>query len=115
MSKVRYLGIFKDASYSSYDREYMDAYTSIEDAKEAMRSRQSEYDYVTTYRENADGLHVLWESRRYTIFPATTQSAVMELYKVQDGESRDGALYVADSPTHRLTIGGRGGVIKENY
>lgn len=112
--KVRYLGTFHGASYGSYDIVDMDAYSSIEAARSSLFHRLvDEMDYVTTYRQNADGEYIRWENERFTRFPGTTKQDSIELHKVINDDN--GVLTIADGPYYRLTMGPREGVKVERY
>ncbi len=112
--KIKYLATYHGPSYFSFYLENMEAFTSIQAAKDEMWRRQRmSYGYTTTYRENAQGYYVKWEDDVKYDFPGTTSEDTMELYGVTEFEP---GVFIRDGePTYRLSIGERGGIVKENY
>lgn len=113
MSNIKYLAKYNGPSYASYDLGKMESFNSFYEAKCEMHRRQSMgYGYTTTYRQNEDGLYVLWESEGRYDFPGTTTEDTMDLYSVTAAE---GAYRCQPEPFIRLFVGPRGGIRLENY
>lgn len=112
--KIKYLATYNGPSYGGWDSyEQMDAFSSIEDARQAMSLRQGGHDYVTTYKENDDNFYVPWSRGQYTEFPGTTTEDRMDLYLAVDLD--DGEYSRGDDPMYRLTVGPRGGIKVEKW
>lgn len=113
--RIKYLATYHGPAYFSLGGlDFMEAFTSIQSAKDEMHRRQTMgYSYTTTYNENADGDYVKWEDSARYDFPTTTNEDTMELYGVT--ESEPGVFVRHNEPSYRLSIGERGGIVKENY
>lgn len=111
---IRYFGTFHDASYSSYDMEFMTGYTSVRDAGDSLLRRyQMGRDDRPEFRENASGFYVPWEETMYN-FPAVTENASIILYRAT--WKRDERVYDRGfMGEYRLTIGPRSGVVVEKW
>ena len=114
-TRIKYLATYNGPSYGGpWAPERMDGFTSLSAAKASMWCRQHNgYDITQAFIINDEQMWV-WAGEDYTRFPATTPEDHMELYEVI-GDGPYGSLQVADSPSIRLTVGPRGGVIKESY
>ncbi len=107
----KYFGAYHGPSYGSLDSEYLMAFRSMADAKEAFRSFQSGWVAYDELYLNPDGLYVPWRTGAYVSTPGTTERDYMDL---RIGELRDRGQYaVSDLVHYRLTLGPRGGVVIE--
>lgn len=112
--RTKYLAKYYGPSYFSYGLEEMEAFTSIQAAKDEMwRRLNMSYGYTTMYRENAQGYYVKWEDDIKYDLPGSTNEDTMELYGVTEFEP--GVFIRNAEPSYRLSHGPRKGVVKENY
>lgn len=130
MSNIKYFSSYSGPSYGLLDQTHMDGHTSLYEAMQAMRARQSGYDYPRSFKEDAYGVHHLEGdgSREYTLFPATSNEDVMWVYWAipdfedytvldKDGNEvhkrrRSGGYTIGDL-AYCITVGARGGVRSE--
>lgn len=80
MKKVKYLGVYTGASYFSYLTEYVMAFSSLAEAREAFRDFYDGHVRYDEYRENADGLYVLWERNKHSDTPGASEDDVLYVY-----------------------------------
>lgn len=113
--RVRYLASYSGPSYDTWgEPEYMDAYKSIEAARDAFKARQKGFQECTyAFQKNNDDLWS-FDSSQWVDWPATTDQDRMELYPVI-GDGMFKTLQVDNYPIIRIVAGPRGGAIVERY
>lgn len=98
-------GFFDDCSYMSASLE---RFTSISDAKAQLRARYESNGHlhcpVRYVHRTADGAEYLTAEDGEYLFPAVTEHATITLYATTE----------TDYPMCRLSIGPRGGIVKED-
>lgn len=109
---VRYAGTYSGPSYGNFADPSFEGFYSLAHATAKLRERVNGSGAwpceVIDLSETADG--VLFINRiSGVLFPATTNEDYIDLYPV------DARGYRASEPSIRLTVGPRGGIVRENF